>query len=45
MGATPMELGHPQVCALSDELEIISCYDGHGSYELALEDIKLHAGL
>ena len=36
---------HPEMCALAPELEVISCYRGHGGYEQALEDIKSHAGL
>ncbi len=43
---TPMtQLTHPEVCALSHELEILSCYSGHGGYEDALTDIREHAGL
>ena len=46
MGATPLDqTTHPQICALTDELEILSCYDGHGSYETALDDIRAHAGI
>lgn len=36
---------HPQVCALTDAFEILSCYVGHGTYEDALDDIRDHAGL
>jgi hypothetical protein len=36
---------HPEMCALSPDLEIISCYYGHGGYEDALQDIRDHAGL
>ena len=36
---------HPQMCALSDELEILGCYTGHGAYEDALDEIRDHAGL
>ena len=44
--ATPMtQFTHPQMCALTPELEIISCYSGHGGYEDALSDIRDHAGL
>lgn len=43
-GATPMNLQtHPQMCALSPEFEIISCYSGHGGYEDALTDIVEHS--
>ena len=45
-GSTPMtQLTHPEMCALSPDFEIISCYYGHGGYESALDDIKAHAGL
>lgn len=45
-GATPMtQQVHPEMCALTPELEIISCYNGHGGYEQALDDITVHAGL
>ena len=44
--STPMtQTVHPEMCGLTPELEIISCYDGHGGYNLALADIKAHAGL
>jgi len=44
--ATPMSpQSHPQVCALSPDLTIISCYSGHGGYTDALDDIEEHAGL
>ena len=43
--ATPMtQAYHPEMCALTPELEIISCYHGHGGYEQALDDIRVHAG-
>ncbi|MAA80306.1 MAG: hypothetical protein CL916_13715 [Deltaproteobacteria bacterium] len=45
-GSTPMtQEHHPEMCALTPEFEIISCYKGHGGYEQALADIKAHAGL
>ena len=45
-GATPMTQNtHPEMCALTPEMEIISCYSGHGGYQGALDDIKAHAGL
>ncbi len=45
-GATPMtQFTHPEMCGLTPELEIISCYSGHGGYENALSDIRDHAGL
>jgi hypothetical protein len=45
-GATPMtQLTHPEMCALTPDLEIISCYSGHGGYDGALDDIRTHAGL
>ena len=44
-GATPMtQKTHPELCALSPELEILSCYSGHMAYLSALDDIKAHAG-
>ena len=44
--ATPMtQLRHPEMCAVSPEMRIISCYHGHGGYEAALNDIRVHAGL
>ena len=42
---SPMNEGHPEVCALSPEFEIISCYVGHGGHEQALADIRAHADL
>ncbi|MEC7986613.1 MAG: hypothetical protein VX278_15710 [Myxococcota bacterium] len=44
-GATPLIQQNPEVCALSPEMEIISCYQGHNVYRQAMEDIKTHAGL
>ena len=45
-GATPMtQTVHPEMCGLTPELEIISCYYGHGGHQNALADIKTHAGL
>ena len=45
-GATPLtQEYHPEMCAMTPELEFISCYQGHGGYERALDDIKEHAGL
>lgn len=44
--ATPMtQEAHPEMCAVSPEMRIISCYAGHGGYENALNDIRVHAGL
>jgi hypothetical protein len=44
--STPMtQNAHPEMCAVTPEFEIISCYAGHGGYESALDDIKAHAGL
>ena len=44
--ATPLtETAHPEMCAITPEMEIISCYDGHGGHEAALDDIRAHAGL
>ena len=43
--ATPMRNGHPEMCALTPDMEIISCYAGHNAYENCLDDIKEHAGL
>lgn len=43
---TPLDpSSHPQICALTDELVILGCYNGHGTYEDALDDIREHAGL
>ncbi len=36
---------NPQMCALSDEFEILGCLEGHGAYEEALDEIRNHAGL
>ena len=36
---------HPEMCAVSPEMRIISCYSGHGGYVNALNDIRAHAGL
>ena len=45
-GATPLtQMTHPEMCALSPELEIISCYSGHGSHQNCFNDIRAHAGL
>ena len=44
--ASPMtQLVHPEMCALTPEFELMSCYSGHGSYEDALQDIREHAGI
>ena len=44
--STPMtQQSHPQMCALSPEFEILSCYTGHGKFTQALDAIKAHAGL
>ena len=41
---TPMtQATHPELCALTPELSIISCYAGHGKIDYALEDIRAHA--
>ena len=41
---TPMtQNAHPELCALTPELAIISCYHGHGTIESALQDIRDHA--
>ena len=46
VGSTPMtQEYHPEMCAVTPEFEILSCYKGHGGYEQALVDIKVHAGL
>ena len=43
---TPMtQFTHPEMCAFTPELEIISCYSGHGGSDDALTDIREHAGL
>ena len=42
---TPMGDGHPEICSLTPELQIISCYVGHGGHEQALQDVREHAGL
>lgn len=44
--ATPMtQLVHPEMCALTPDMTIISCSSGHGSYKDMLDDIREHAGL
>ena len=41
---TPMtQNAHPELCAVTPELMIISCYTGHGTIHTALEDIRAHA--
>ena len=43
---TPMtQQVHPEMCALTPDFEVISCYNGHGAQEYALDDIEDHAGL
>ena len=45
-GVTPMtEEYHPEVCSVADDMTILACYRGHGSYLDALDDIRAHAGL
>jgi len=45
-GATPLtQMTHPEMCALTPELEIIGCYSGHGSYQDCFNDIRSHAGI
>lgn len=42
--ATPMtQTTHPEMCGLTPDLEIISCYAGHNGFYFALDDIKAHA--
>ena len=36
---------HPEMCALTSDLEIIGCAQGHGKIEGMLDDIRAHAGL
>ena len=36
---------HPEICAIAPDMSIISCDSGHGGYQLAMDDIKDHAGL
>ena len=44
--ATPMtQETHPEVCALSDELEILDCTTGHGGFEDMMDVIRRDAGL
>ena len=44
VGVTPMTQNvHPELCALTPDMSIISCYFGHGKIDLALEDIRAHA--
>ena len=44
--ATPMtQETHPEVCALSDELEILDCTTGHGGFEAMMDAIRRDAGL
>jgi len=46
VGTTPMtQLSHPELCALSPEMEILSCHVGHNSYMDALDTIRSDAGL
>ena len=44
---TPMtQEVHPEMCALTPDMKILSCYSGHGSgVEAALQDIRDHAGI
>ena len=43
--ATPMtQEVHPELCALTPELEIIECFTGHSGSDAALDAIK-HAGI
>ena len=42
---SPMDNRIPEVCSLSPEMEIISCYAEHGGHQQALLDIKAHAGI
>lgn len=36
---------HPEVCALSDTLEILDCTTGHGGFEDMMDAIRGDAGL
>ncbi len=43
---TPMtQERHPEMCALTPDMSIISCHVGHGAYVDALDAIRDHAGL
>lgn len=45
-GLSPMTLNtHPELCGLAPDRSIINCYSGHGAYETALAQIKIHAGV
>ena len=44
--ATPMtQDAHPEICAMTPELEILDCFVGHGGYDDAFDVIKNHAGI
>ena len=46
VAATPMSLEtFPEMCALGPDMDIISCYAGHGHQDEALNDIRRHAGI
>ncbi len=36
---------HPEMCAIAPDMTIIKCFSGHGGHELALTQIRDHAGL
>lgn len=42
--ATPLtQDAHPEVCAMTPELEVIDCFVGHGGSDDALDVIRSHA--
>ena len=44
--ATPLtQNAHPEVCALTPELEVIDCFVGHGGSDDALDVIRSHADI
>lgn len=44
--ATPLtQEAHPEICALTPELEVIDCFVGHGGSDDALDVIRSHAGI
>ena len=44
--ATPFtQDAHPEVCAVTPELEILECFVGHGGAADALDVIRSHAGI
>jgi len=43
-GSTPMtQRRHPELCALTPDMRILSCAVGHGAYRRLLDDIRRHS--